>query len=302
MSKPTLTQEEFINQAKEAHGEQYDYSECIYVSQRKKVKIICRLHGIFEQTPGNHTHGGYGCWKCRKPRRGVSFDEFLLRAARVHNGKQYSYDPSTYKDVSSKVGVTCPLHGSFLQRGSDHLQGKGCRACMAQKFRDAYISNTAEFINKARDIFADRYGYQEAYYQGNKVDITIVCEKHGRFNMTPNNHLRGHGCPRCANTPISAISQRWLDSIGIPDEYREKKLNIKEQIIIVDAYDPETNTVFEFWGDFWHGNPQKFDSNDENYRNKKTFGDLYERTLERRRLIMEAGYNLAEIWESDFRR
>jgi hypothetical protein len=31
-----------------------------------------------------------------------------------------------------------------------------------------------------------------------------------------------------------------------------------------------------------------------------TFGDLYKRTLEREKIIKEAGYKLITIWESDW--
>lgn len=59
-----LTQDEFIKRAKELHGDTYDYSLCEYVSYEKKVKIICKKHGVFEQTPDRHLQGS-GCHNCR---------------------------------------------------------------------------------------------------------------------------------------------------------------------------------------------------------------------------------------------
>ena len=49
-----------------------------------------------------------------------------------------------------------------------------------------------------------------------------------------------------------------------------------------------------------HGNPARFKPEDINKKNKLTFGKLYEITQDKRNLILSAGYNLVEIWESDW--
>jgi hypothetical protein len=70
--------------------------------------------------------------------------------------------------------------------------------------------------------------------------------------------------------------------------------------IIVDGFDSLTNTVYEFWGDFWHGNSAKYNSEDINAVTNKTFGELYKQTEIKRIKILENNYNLVEIWESEF--
>ena len=67
----------------------------------------------------------------------------------------------------------------------------------------------------------------------------------------------------------------------------------------VDGYCYETNTVYEFHGDYWHGNPKRFDPNDINKTNGKTYGELYTKTMERDQKIRDLGYNLIVKWESD---
>lgn len=56
-----------------------------------------------------------------------------------------------------------------------------------------------------------------------------------------------------------------------------------------------------FGGDYWHGNPKKYDPNDINKSNKKTFGQLYKETLEKIDLISSSGYNLIHIWKYDWK-
>lgn len=55
--------EDFLFMARAVHGDKYDYSETEYMPDPNKIKIICRVHGVFEQTAHNHL-GGHGCRKC----------------------------------------------------------------------------------------------------------------------------------------------------------------------------------------------------------------------------------------------
>lgn len=55
--------EYFIKQVKEVHGSKYDYSLTCWTKSNKKVKIICKKHGIFEKTANAHLSGS-GCKKC----------------------------------------------------------------------------------------------------------------------------------------------------------------------------------------------------------------------------------------------
>jgi len=107
------------------------------------------------------------------------------------------------------------------------------------------------------------------------------------------------GCSVCIEgSPVSKISQEWLDSLNIPKECREiflPDLNYK-----VDAFVSETNTVYEFFGDYWHGNPDRFDRTQEHPVCKKTFGQLYEETKTRISRLKTAGYLLVYVWERDF--
>ena len=58
-----MTQEEFINKARQVHGDKYDYSKTQFRTTKKKVLIVCPKHGEFYQLANNHLHG-YGCVKC----------------------------------------------------------------------------------------------------------------------------------------------------------------------------------------------------------------------------------------------
>jgi len=61
--------ESFIEKSRIVHGDKYDYSLVNYTKSVNKVKIICPIHGVFEQVAVEHARG-YGCFKCSSRARG----------------------------------------------------------------------------------------------------------------------------------------------------------------------------------------------------------------------------------------
>jgi predicted acyltransferase (DUF342 family) len=98
-----------------------------------------------------------------------------------------------YTKASDPVTIICSAHGEFQQLPQTHLQGKGCKKCgLTRGF------NTDTFIEKAKKIHGERYDYSLAEYQKSDVPITIICSVHGEFEQTPQTHLSGSNCMKCA--------------------------------------------------------------------------------------------------------
>jgi len=123
---PKLNTEEFIERAKKVHGDKYDYSMVEYVNAHTKVKIICPIHGEFEQMPNPHFNGS-GCLKCSGSYK-MSTEELISKAKEVH-GNKYDYSLVEYKDSKTKIKIKCPIHGVFEQIPRTHLKGTGCMEC-----------------------------------------------------------------------------------------------------------------------------------------------------------------------------
>lgn len=68
--------EQFIEKAKQLHGNKYDYSLVEYINNRTRVKIICPEHGIFETTPQIHLKGNK-CPTCNFSLGENNLKEFL---------------------------------------------------------------------------------------------------------------------------------------------------------------------------------------------------------------------------------
>lgn len=80
----------FIERARKAHGDKYDYSKVEYVATNEKVCIICPEHGEFWQTPSGHMHG-QGCPMCNQ--RHLERDVMrFLRSQKIKFVAQKTFD------------------------------------------------------------------------------------------------------------------------------------------------------------------------------------------------------------------
>ena len=120
-------------------------------------------------------------------------ESFILECEEKHNNF-YDYSNVIYTGCYGLVSIICPIHGEFKQKASEHLFGKGCNKCGNLKTR---LSNTEEFIVKAKMKHCDFYQYNKVNYKGAKEFITITCPIHGDFEQRPNYHLSGNGCTKC---------------------------------------------------------------------------------------------------------
>lgn len=82
------TREEFVEKAKEIHGDLYDYSIAEYVGSHIKTNIICKEHGEFPQTPSNHLKGT-GCPQCKSISKGEKLIGSILRKNHIEFKTEY---------------------------------------------------------------------------------------------------------------------------------------------------------------------------------------------------------------------
>lgn len=128
--------EQFIMLAREVHGDYYDYSEVDYTGNRERVKILCTVHGSFEQIAHIHLNKNpkHGCPACARAGRIVPRDILLERFRKTH-GNLYSYEKVVPGPAADKVTITCELHGDFKVTSHNHEYGTGCPSCAFGGFR-----------------------------------------------------------------------------------------------------------------------------------------------------------------------
>jgi hypothetical protein len=120
--------------------------------------------------------------------------EIFINKARLVHGNFYNYSKVNYIKRNVKIIIICPVHGEFEQEPRNHLKGQRCKKCVNDKQRPSSV----DFINKAKLIHGDTYGYSKVKYINNKTKVVIICPIHGEFEQTPAIHLRGSGCLKCS--------------------------------------------------------------------------------------------------------
>lgn len=272
---------EIINQAKEIHGNRFDYSETNEIIDNK-IPIICKTHGKFFQNYHSHLKG-HGCSKCGKQQMAQKqrkTTEQIIREFKETHGDKFDYSKIKYKSAHYKVEIICHKHGVFWQTPHDHLKSQGCPNCRGEKISQTKTKDLNDFIQEAKKVHLNKYTYDKANYQGNKTNLTITCHQHGDFLQSPNAHLRGQGCPNCWLDRFSKenpsknpevihkihLSKKLNKSYGkskIEDAfydflcYKFGKLNIKRQFIInnkaIDFFITKLDLYIQIDGVYYHG-------------------------------------------------
>lgn len=237
-----LTTEEFIEKAKEVHGDKYDYSKSIYNGYHRLLTITCPKHGDFQQLPSNHI-AGMGCKLCCYHHQSNT-EDFIEKAKKVH-GDKYDYSKVNYITSYDKVCIICPNHGEFLQTPSSHLNGCGCPSCSFDNKRKTFET----FLQQARTIHGNKYNYDLVNYKNSRTKICITCPEHGEFLQTPNDHLNGCGCPECKNSHLEIEVKNCLVSNLINFEQQKTwQWLTYNSSQYVDFYLPDYNIVIECQG------------------------------------------------------
>jgi very-short-patch-repair endonuclease len=206
----TPSTDEWIEKAKRKHGNnKFDYSNVKYINANTEVIIGCITCGKdFKQTPTSHIMSEIGCDWCRK-KHVYTTEEFIEEARKIH-GDRYDYSKTHYVSATSPVIIRCTIHGDFNQTPSDHKnQGSGCKKCS-----NVYSPTTNEWIVWAKNIWGDTYDYSKVDYKYASEKVTIICNKHGEFNCSPNNHIHATnptGCPSCVRKGEGMIAEYLLE-------------------------------------------------------------------------------------------
>jgi len=221
------TTDEFILDAQKVHKDKYNYSLVDYINTKTNVKIICNIHGEFEQLPANHLIGK-GCYKCGRitttKKKSLSTDEFIIRSKKIHNNK-YDYNLVKYINNKTKVKIICPEHGLFEQIPNYHINnGSGCPKCKFEKIAKLYSRSNNDFLLQAKKIHGNIYDYSLVNYKNDITKVKLICLIHGEFEQTPNKHLKGRGCQKCGGTSLKTTEQFIIDAKKIHNKKYDYKL------------------------------------------------------------------------------
>lgn len=217
-------------------------------------------------------------------------NEFILKSQDKH-GDKYDYSKVKYIGSKNQIIIICPIHGEFLQRPNDHLNGCGCKKCQYQKTSNENKFTNTIFIKKANVVHGNVFDYSLVDYRGYENKIKIVCSKHGVFLQSPHAHLQGTGCPSCSESrgerKIAEILTK--NNIVFIREKTFPDLKNKSQLFY-DFYLPEHRVLIEYHGK-QHCKPIKF------FGGELGFMENRKRDLIKLRFAINNNYLLLSIYD-----
>lgn len=206
-------QEDVIKMFIKVHGDKYDYSKVEYKGWHKKIKIICPIHGEFEQYAGDHRNG-CGCSKCddlkKSQERAFSHEEWVKIIAEKNPGIEVlgritnSHTPVLCRcNICGREWSPKPIYLSTKQ----HKCGKTVKLTHRE-----WVDNIKE-INPNIEILGE--------IVNGRTPVPCLCKVCGhRWEPVPSDLSDRHGCPRCANYGFLSHEQGSLyimvDDVEVP--------------------------------------------------------------------------------------
>ena len=159
----------YMEECKKIHNNKYDYSLSEFKNMHDKIKIICPIHGAFEQNLYTHLNNS-GCQKCGKKINDT--EDFIKKSKETHKDK-YNYYDTIYSGFKNKVKIECQKHGFFYQYPAHHIQGCGCPKCKISKGEESIekylienniIYKTQKTFKKCKYKYVLRFDFYLPYY------------------------------------------------------------------------------------------------------------------------------------------
>ena len=167
------------------HDYKYDYSNSDFSESKKITSVICPEHGEFKINYDRHFNRKIGCKFCSCHVRDL--ESFKKEASKKHK-YFYSYDKSVYKNSHTKLIITCPIHGDFMQTPNAHLRGEGCPECiktsiLEEKIDKVLENNALQFVKNKRTnwLKTENNGQSHLDFYLPEINLAIECQGKQHF-------------------------------------------------------------------------------------------------------------------------
>ena len=271
----------------------------------RRVWWRCAQGHEWESSIQKRTLRGTSCQYCSgkkpSPERNLStaFPKLANQWHPTRNGHLTPQDVAPHSN--KKLWWVCDKGHEWETSPSKRSNGNGCPYCS-----NRIVGSDNNLAVVRPDIAQEWHPHRNGNLRPQNIlpcsnrKVWWMCDKGHTWEALISNRTNpliggGTSCP-CCSKRISKPGVFWLDNLGVTT--REFLVKTGKRRFFVDGLDPQTRTVYEFLGDYWHGNPQLYKSKDMNPSVHKTFGELFRQTMEKFRLLSEAGYTIVYRWES----
>lgn len=184
---PVNRPELFVRNVSIIHRGIYDYSKMNYVNVTTPIVII-HADGEFKVTPKNHLAGvGHKSPTRKSSGNAKSTAKFIADARAIH-GDYFDYSKVVYTNNHTPVTIIHPEDGPCAVLPKKHLQKTRAPAV---KPTATHITNLQSFVTRANKLYNNYYDYQFAVFVDLQTPVIVVDPIHGRFDVSPQDHIQG---------------------------------------------------------------------------------------------------------------
>ena len=141
--------------------------------------------------------------------------EEFLKKVRENNHNDIDYSNFLYQGNNVKGMCKCNVCGHvWFTVPMSLFKGCGCPKCAIEYKARNLSKNKDAFIEESLCVHGKKYDYSKVEYVNDKTNVDIVCPIHGIFSQKPCLHLRGHGCPKCADSGVKLTQKEFEDKIN----------------------------------------------------------------------------------------
>lgn len=217
-------------------------------------------------------------------------------------------------------GMSHKKKAEFLQWHAEQVR-EGYRFAMRKEMEEYCISDV-KLLKAGCQKFQEQF-HQHADFLPMEKCITIAsaCNRYWRKMLLPLNTIAIEP-PRGwfgATSNTSKVAREWLayrnrqlrlqtvqgaDPIRTATNGGEVRVYTPAQSFLVDGYDENTHTVYEFNGCLWHGCPKCYPKRNlfSKLHDDRTFEELWQATIAKAQILRTEGYTVETMWECQWRK
>ena len=223
--------------------------------------------------------------------------------AEVSNRKPIEVDGEFFDDLSSAArayGLNPVTFMARVRKGWSNEQAAGLMEPPEFKKGSPPIEPN-EYVARLYEIHGDNLDFSRAVFGKAQDKVEVKClagEEHSSFWATPNNLLRGKGCPICKISHGARKVARFLDNNDIPYEvewtgHGLRSLEYERAVLRMDFHLLDRKTVIEYDG-IQHFEPQTLGRMSEDQA-ERAFHQLQRNDARKNQWARENGYQMIRI-------
>ncbi len=237
-----LTQENFIKRVYDIYGDKYTILSD-YTNQHNKVLVrhnICGYEWWID--PWSLLRKQIkNCPLCNNKWKRTT-DTFKAEVAQLYDNEYEVL--GEYKSTNKPILMRHKVCGTeFLRLPREFKKGVRCPKCR----RPNYFENTETFQQRLDEKYSGEYELLSDYQYARRK-VSVKCKKCGTvWQVTPDNLMRGHGCPHCTISHGEDRIENWLKQKGFnyKAQYSNKSCRDKRALRFDFAIlDENNNPVF----------------------------------------------------------